>query len=178
MLIRDTRAILCATQGGLAHRLTEKHHSDARNESARLRRLGAIGSITDSFGETRWMGAVENTRGLGDIAFKRFGVTAEPEMTTRVLHGPDWAFLVMVTDGVSTILSDQEIVDVARYGDSPEKAAYDIVDFAEELGAEDNASAIVLPLAGFGKISGVDQTKNLRIWRQNEQIGNERQRRM
>jgi len=174
----DTRALICAARGGLAHRLTEKHHAEARHESARLRRLGAVGSITDSFGETRWMGAVENTRGLGDTAFKRFGVTAEPEMTHRILHGPDWAFLVMVTDGVSSVLSDQEIVDVARYGDSPERAAYDIVNFAEELGAEDNSSALVIPLAGFGKITGVDQTKNLRVWRQNEHIGTERQRRM
>jgi protein phosphatase PTC6 len=84
----------------------------------------------------------------------------------------------MVTDGISSTLSDQEIVDVARYGSSPEKAAYDIVNFAEELGAEDNSTALVLPLAGFGKIEGIDQTKNLRAWRQKEQVGNERQRRM
>lgn len=84
----------------------------------------------------------------------------------------------MVTDGISSILSDQEIVDVARYGSSPEKAAHDVVSFAEELGAEDNATALILPLAGFGRITGVDQTKGLRAWRQKEQIGNERQRRM
>jgi protein phosphatase PTC6 len=84
----------------------------------------------------------------------------------------------MVTDGVSSILSDQEIVDVARYGSNPEKAAYDIVNFAEELGAEDNSSALVIPLAGFGKVTGNDRTKNLRVWRQNEHVGSERQRRM
>jgi protein phosphatase PTC6 len=99
-------------------------------------------------------------------------------MALIILAGPDWAYLVMVTDGISSILSDQEIVDVARYGSSPEKAAYDIVDLAEELGAEDNSSAIVLPLAGFGRVEGVDQTKNLRAWRQKEQVGSERHRRM
>ena len=42
--------------------MTEEHHADTRAEAARLRRLGA--SLTmDSFGETRWMGALANTRG-------------------------------------------------------------------------------------------------------------------
>ncbi len=61
-------------------------------------------------------------------------------MTSRILHGqynrlsacitltmrpltpflaPDWAFIVLITDGVSSILSDQEIVDVARYAKRP-----------------------------------------------------------
>lgn len=46
--------LLCATEGGSAHPLTETHHADARGEAARLRRLGA-GLVTDSFGEARWV---------------------------------------------------------------------------------------------------------------------------
>ncbi len=55
-------------------------------EATRLRRLGA-GLITDSFGESRWMGAIENTRSLGDGDFKPAGVTAEPEVKHRILDG-------------------------------------------------------------------------------------------
>jgi protein phosphatase PTC6 len=105
-------------------------------------------------------------------------VTPEPELISRTLDGKDWAFLVMITDGISSILSDQEIVDVARPEKSPEKAAHEIVSFAEELGAEDNCTALVLPLAGFGKVVGPDLTKDLREWRIKEQIGSERHRRM
>ena len=60
----DTRIILCQNVDGAAIPLTEKHHAEARVEAARLRRfgMGAGGSIVDAFGESRWMGAVENTR--------------------------------------------------------------------------------------------------------------------
>jgi len=173
----DTRALLCSTNGGQVQSLTEKHHADARGEAARLRRLGT-GLITDSYGEARWMGAVENTRGLGDGVFKRFGVTPEPQMTSRILYSPEWAYLIMVSDGVSSILSDQEVVDVARHAKTPKAAADNIVAFAEELGTEDNASAMVIPLAGWGKIDGPDKTKDLRVYRQNQAVGSERQRRM
>ena len=84
----------------------------------------------------------------------------------------------MVSDGVSSILSDQEVVDVARHAKAPKAAADSIVAFAEELGTEDNASAMVIPLAGWGKIDGPDKTKDLRVYRQNQAVGSERQRRM
>lgn len=47
--------ILCPTDGGYAHAMTEDHHAEARGESARLRRLGGSGIISDSFGETRYV---------------------------------------------------------------------------------------------------------------------------
>lgn len=60
---RDTRVLLCSTDGGYVHRMTEVHHAEARGEAARLRRVGSSSLIMDSFGETRWMGVLENTRG-------------------------------------------------------------------------------------------------------------------
>lgn len=60
---RDTRILLCSTNGGQVCPMTESHHAESRGEAARLRRLGGTGLITDSFGEARWMGALENTRG-------------------------------------------------------------------------------------------------------------------
>ena len=57
---RDTRAILCNTDA-TTQPLTANHHADERTEETRLRRVGG-GIITDSFGDTRWMGALANTR--------------------------------------------------------------------------------------------------------------------
>jgi protein phosphatase PTC6 len=37
--------------------------------------------------------------------------------------------------------------------------------FAEDLGAEDNMTAMVVPLAGWGHIRGPDKTKELREYR-------------
>lgn len=174
----DTRILLCSTNGGQVCPMTESHHAESRGEAARLRRLGGTGLITDSFGEARWMGALENTRGLGDRKFKRFGVTPEPEVRSKVLRGPEWAYSVSVSDGITSVLSDDEIVDVARHAHDPQQAAHAIISFAEELGSEDNATAIVVPLAGWGRITGPDKTKELREYRRNQAIGSERQRRM
>jgi len=113
------------------------------------------------------------------MKFKPYGVTAEPEVKTKLLNGPDWAYAVLVTDGVSSVLSDPEIVDLARNSSDPKVAAKKILEFAEEVGGgEDNATVIVLPLAGWGNIRGPDGTKELREYRRNEAIGSERRRRM
>lgn len=60
---RDTRVLLCDTALGEVWALTDRHHAEARVEADRLRRMGTDKLISDSFGETRWMGAIENTRG-------------------------------------------------------------------------------------------------------------------
>ncbi|KAE9408214.1 protein serine/threonine phosphatase 2C [Gymnopus androsaceus JB14] len=174
----DTRVLLCSTNGGRVLSMTENHHADARGESIRLRRMMGSSLITDSYGESRWMGALANTRGLGDLRFKKFGVTAEPEVRTKLLEREEWAYIILVSDGVSSTLSDDEIVDLARDAPDPKAAADAILSFVEELGGEDNLTAIVLPLSGWGKIRGPDKTKELREYRRKQAEGSERQRRM
>jgi len=63
------------------------------------------------------------------------------------------------------MMSDDEVVDLARDAPDPKSAAQRILDFAEEMGGDDNATAIVVPLAGWGKIQGPDKTKDLREYR-------------
>ena len=46
----------------------------------------------------------------------------------------DWAFLVLVSDGITDSMSDQEIVDLTRGQTDPTKAAQKIVTFAEDVG--------------------------------------------
>lgn len=101
----DTRVLLCYAKGGDVFAMTENHHADARVESQRLRRMMGSALIADSFGETRWMGALANTRwfvpsvpydfaslttlssfSLGDLHYKKFGVTPEPEVRTKILE--------------------------------------------------------------------------------------------
>ncbi|EPQ60550.1 protein serine/threonine phosphatase 2C [Gloeophyllum trabeum ATCC 11539] len=174
----DTRVLLCSTDGGKPLAMTDIHHADTRTEAMRLRRMMGQALITDSFGEQRWMGALANTRGLGDLKFKRFGVTPEPEVRTKLLKGPEWAYMILVSDGISSVASDDEIVDLARDAPTPKKAAEKILSYAEELGSDDNATAIVVPLAGWGKIQGPDRTKDLREYRREQAVGTERHQRM
>lgn len=108
----DTRVLLTSTENGIVLPLTEKHHADARVEAVRLRRMMGSGLITDSFGEARWMGALENTRrsvsgiihvrsmltkdsfSLGDLKYKPFGVTPEPQVRTLILDGSFFSILL------------------------------------------------------------------------------------
>jgi len=172
----DTRILLCSTETGKVLSMTENHHAEARGEAARLRRLG-VGLVTDSFGEARWMGALANTRGFGDFQFKPFGVTPEPEIRSQIIKDQEFAYIVFVSDGVTSILSDEEIIDIARDAPDPQRAAAAILSLAEELGSEDNATVLVVPLSGWGKVQGPDRTKDLRAYRKKQAVGSERQRR-
>ncbi|GAA6056940.1 hypothetical protein JCM3770_007154 [Rhodotorula araucariae] len=175
----DTSALLASSAGGRAHRLTQAHHADSRTESERLRTSGT-GIITDSFGESRWGGVVANTRAIGDRAFKPVGVIGEPEIVKRVLRGPEWAFLLLCSDGVTDALSDQEIVDLCRGIRDPAQAAKRVVAFAEDVGAEDNLTCVVVPLAGWGRLGGLDTTASRREYRlrSREGAGSGRMKRM
>ena len=76
--------------------------------------------------------------------------------------------MVLVSDGISSVVSDQEIVDLARGATNPKHAATRILSFAEEMGSSDNLTAIVLPFAGWGHMRGSDQTKKLREYRSSQ----------
>ncbi|KAG8940809.1 hypothetical protein FRC00_012777 [Tulasnella sp. 408] len=143
----DTHVLLCGAGSARAYPMTEAHHADTREEQARLRRMGQ-GIVTDSFGEARYMGALANTRGFGDTKYKYFGMTPEPEIRTRRLKGRTWSSLILLSDGITSVLSDEEIVDLARQAPSPQRAAENVMSFAETIGLSDNATVIVIPLAG------------------------------
>ncbi|TBU63636.1 protein serine/threonine phosphatase 2C [Dichomitus squalens] len=173
--VGDTRVLLTSTEAGRVKPMTENHHAESRVESVRLRRMMG-GLTTDSFGEVRWMGVLANTRCLGDLKFKPYGVTPEPEVRHMLLEGQQWSHITLISDGVSSVVSDEEISDLARGALSPKHAAERICSFAEEMGSEDNQTALVVPLAGWGKITGPDRTKELREYRRKGLEGNERHR--
>lgn len=146
--VGDTRILLCRTSDGAAVPLTANHHPSYPVEANRLRRY-ATSFVTDSFGEERVLG-LANTRAFGDIGSKRIGVSAEPQLTTVQLPPAGYAFMVLVSDGVSGHLGDQEIVDVVKEARTPEAAAKDLVAFATETAGEaDNATALVVRLGGW-----------------------------
>jgi protein phosphatase PTC6 len=49
----DARVLLCGTNDGVVHPMTENHHPDTLIEATRLRRMMGSSLITDSFGESR-----------------------------------------------------------------------------------------------------------------------------
>ncbi|KAL4723204.1 Protein phosphatase 2C 6 [Fusarium chlamydosporum] len=153
--VGDSRILLCDTATGLAQPLTSDHHPSSPTESRRLRRYAPAGSMVsgDSFGEERIAG-LANSRAFGDMKSKRIGVSAEPELT-RVEMGPaQYSFLVLMTDGISGTLSDQEIVDVVKEARTPEDGARNIVKYATEVSSDgDNATCQVVRLGGWERRS-------------------------
>ena len=85
--------------------------------------------------QSRWAGTLANTRGFGDAHYKELGVFAEPAITSRILKGSEYAFLILLSDGVTDVISDQEICDLVRGFKDPERAAKNVVGFAESIGA-------------------------------------------
>ena len=166
--VGDTRIILCSTATGAGIPLTTNHHPSSPVESNRLRRYAAT-FVTDSFGEERISG-LANTRAFGDIASKRIGVSAEPEIKRVELGPAEYSFLVLISDGVSGALNDQEVVDIVKEAKTPEQGARDVVSFATEVSAEgDNATCIVIRLGGWERRQegGVGSlgTKESRQWK-------------
>ncbi|WQF81559.1 Putative PPM-type phosphatase, divalent cation binding, protein phosphatase 2C family [Colletotrichum destructivum] len=174
--VGDTRILLCQTTTGLAQPLTSDHHPTTPTESRRLRRYAPAGSMVsaDSFGEDRIAG-LANSRAFGDMRSKRIGVSAEPEIT-RVEVGPaEYSFLVLMSDGISGTLSDQEIVDVIKEARTPEEGAKDVVNYATEVSHDgDNATCLVVRLGGWERRSegGVGSlgTKEIRDKRRTEAL--------
>jgi protein phosphatase PTC6 len=169
--VGDTRILLCNTATGLATPLTSNHHPSLPEEATRLRRYAAA-FVTDSFGEERVSG-LANTRAFGDMASKRIGVSAEPEIRRVELSPAEYSFMVLVSDGVSGHLSDQEIVDIVKEAKTPEQAARDVTSYATETkGDADNATTLVVRLGGWERRSegglGSMGTKEMRDWRKDE----------
>lgn len=65
-------------------------------------------------------------------------------------------------------MSDGEICDLVRGQSTPAQAARVIVGFAEEIGSDDNMTAIVTPFPAWGKMEGVDKTSDRRQYRLNQ----------
>ncbi|KAL1849903.1 Protein phosphatase 2C 6 [Diaporthe australafricana] len=177
--VGDTRILLCETATGLAVPLTSDHHPSSPTESRRLARFAE--SVTDSFGEER-IGGLANSRSFGDMQSKRVGVSAEPELTRLDLGPAQYSFLVLMSDGVSGTLSDQEIVDVIKEAKTPEQGAKSVVEYANEVSHNgDNATCLVVRLGGWERRSegglGSLGTKEMRDARRAEALDPRRGRR-
>ena len=91
------------------------------------------------------------TRSIGDLDLKPYGVISVPDMSrSNLKHGKD-KFLALLTDGIGSALSDNEIIDCILNCDDPKTAASRLVDQALMYSCEDNATALILPLGSWGK---------------------------
>ncbi|CAL5384971.1 unnamed protein product [Camellia sinensis] len=142
----DCRAVIC--RKGIAMPITQDHRTSYLPERRRVEELGG----TIKFGYPN--GELAVTRALGDWYMKSpFGsvslspLTAEPDVHQIVLTEDD-EFLIMASDGIWDVLSNQEAVDIVCHGlmqhHHPKQCASEVVDQALGLRSKDNLTAIVV----------------------------------
>lgn len=165
--VGDSRAIICRAGQGVA--VTEDHTPGRLDEKKRIERAGGlvlnvrgawrIAAPTNRAGMTkaarREYQGLAMTRSLGDMHFKQPSVLSSPEPEVKVMPITDKdLFMVLCTDGITSVLSNQEIVDAAgKNWDDPEEAAKTVVRTAFQKGSDESVTAMVIQFGWQDKIT-------------------------
>eukprot|EP00803_Ostreobium_quekettii_P007126 evm.model.scf_289.1 EVM.evm.TU.scf_289.1 scf_289:2107-7216(-) len=148
----DSRAVLCRSRA--AYRMTRDHKPDMDDERERIVRKG--GMVVDLNGP-RVMGMLAMSRALGDHCLRSAGVVPDPEITI-VGRSPGDEFLVLATDGLWDVVSDEEACSLASRcferaskQDGPTEtaarvAARVLMKAAMDRGSRDNITVTVIDL--------------------------------
>ncbi|XP_050236552.1 uncharacterized protein LOC126686518 isoform X2 [Mercurialis annua] len=153
-----------ATSNGLAHliveELTRDHHPDRDDEKFRLETFG--GYVHEWGGVSRVNGQLAVSRAIGDVNFKRYGVTSAPEVTDWRRLTTNDTYLVVASDGLFEKLSLQNVCDilwdVSSHGIMRSELSSScslslaecLVNTAFEKGSLDNVATVIVPLGSFG----------------------------
>ncbi|CAR27232.1 hypothetical protein ZYGR_0I05050 [Zygosaccharomyces rouxii] len=178
--VGDTKIVLC-DQNGIAHNLTKVHHASSTRETKRLENSNNIAK--DSFGEARFLNNYANTRSFGDLPGKAEGLSCEPDIysyligsklqlphseLSKMQFGGDECFICLITDGVSDLMSDQELTDLITSTvnlrglkvATPQFVADQVIKYVMAVGGRqaDNATCLVMRLPNWGNWPDVDRT--------------------
>jgi serine/threonine protein phosphatase PrpC len=135
----DSHVLLVS--GGSANLLTADHRL---TNDAEFRRVVAAGArIWDSYACLSDGGpGLQCTRSLGDREFRRIGILAEPETSSRTLAADD-LWLIAATDGVWDGLDPETVGGIARTASTAKEAAERIRDAALDAHS-DNVTVVAI----------------------------------
>jgi len=145
--VGDTRAVLC--RGKRALEMTSDHKPDRPDE---LDRIESEGGEVTSDSATGWVPRVNGhlavSRAFGDIRLKEpvSYVIADPELNEIILV-PDDQFIIVASDGLWDVITNQEAVDTVRKCSDKSQAALMLVNRAMKLGSNDNITVLVVWLS-------------------------------
>ncbi|KAL7719192.1 Leucine rich repeat / protein phosphatase 2C domain containing protein [Entamoeba marina] len=117
--------------------LTTEHRPTNPDEYCRIREKGGF-VVND-----RTNGVLALSRTIGDSLFQQY-MSATPDVCKYEKNSND-CFIVLVCDGISDVLNDNEIYDIVinHYHYHPSRIASAIKDFALCKGSTDNVSCVV-----------------------------------
>lgn len=129
------------------------------------------GFVTEGWdGSKRFLDMLTLSRSLGHRDLRPFGLTAEPHLDTIQLTDDD-SCLILGSDGLFSKVNSQEAVDIVKRHDNPTLAADELTDTAGQYGSEDNTTAMVIRLKGWGKWNDTDYTQLLRQFKLDQVFG-------
>ncbi|KAJ4909800.1 putative protein phosphatase 2C 14 [Raphanus sativus] len=147
----DCRAVLC--RGGVAEALTTDHRAGRDDERERIENQG--GYVEFHRGAWRVHGILAISRSIGDAHLKKW-VVAEPE--TRIFDlEQDMEFLVLASDGLWDVVSNQEAVDTVLTVKAQRKTPRE----SEEDESLSKGLVNVSPSSKLRRVSLVKQRKEL-----------------
>lgn len=135
--VGDSRAVLSSR--GEAKALSSDHKPSRPDERERIENAGGVVVWA---GTWRVGGVLAVSRAFGDRLLKQY-VVATPEVDVRTLKGDD-EWLILATDGLWDVISNQEAVSLIKDFKDPERAAIHLTDTAYNRGSPDNIGCIVL----------------------------------
>ncbi|KAK9831431.1 hypothetical protein WJX81_004250 [Elliptochloris bilobata] len=135
--VGDSRAVLL--RAGQALALSEDHKPNRTDERSRIE---AAGGVVVWAGTWRVGGVLAVSRAFGDRLLKRY-VVAKPDVRAEELGAGD-DVLILASDGLWDVLSNQDACALVKDIPDAEKAAKRLTDEAYSRGSNDNISAIVL----------------------------------
>lgn len=146
--VGDSRALGVTPNGGLwrSAALTLDHRPGRLDERQRIDALG--GFVLNHDGVDRVMGNLAVSRALGDFHLTPY-VSGEPTITGALTLDADVAALVLCCDGVTDVLSDEQIaalVGAACAQANAEAGAATVRNAAFQAGSGDNISVVVIDL--------------------------------
>ena len=98
-------------------------------------------------------GRLSMTRCFGNFDLKPYGVVAIPEIKMLEINQKKDNFLALITDGVSAVMSTDQVVSILRSSFEPEESVEMLTTSAAQFGSEDDITAILLPFRSFGMMS-------------------------
>lgn len=136
--VGDSRAVLC--QNGEAVQLTVDHKPNLHSEKERIENLG--GMVVWA-GTWRVGGVLAVSRAFGDRPLKKY-VVANPHSLIIEELTKEHEWLILATDGVWDVISNEEAVQLVCQAGDPQKAASLLTSTSSNRGSADNISCIVV----------------------------------
>jgi len=143
--VGDSRAILC--RGKKPLELSWDHTPLRYDEKKRIEKLGGRVDLNDrKGGAPRVMQSIAVTRAFGDSHLKKSKyLISEPEFT-EILLMPEDRFMVMASDGLWDVVSDEEVLSIVQSCEDKFQASEQLINHAIKTGSQDNISVLVIYL--------------------------------